>query len=144
MRVTPVAPVYPVSKFNRHREQAVYTPKPKEKIVQYITHNQDDLIRSSGTCLQGCITDTSYITLVSTFGEPMKDGFDNYKSDAEWLVQFDDGTVATIYNWKNGKNYCGDEGTPTTQIRDWHIGGYEGDAVDRVKQALRSICKETA
>lgn len=113
--------------------------------MKFITHNQDDLIRSSGTHLQGCITDTSYATLVDTFGEPLKDGFDDYKSDAEWLVQFDDGTVATIYNWKNGKNYCGDEeGTPTTQIREWHIGGYSGDAVDRVKQALRSTCKEAA
>jgi hypothetical protein len=68
----------------------------------------------------------------------MKDGFDNYKSDAEWQVQFDDGTVATIYNWKNGRNYCGDEGTPTHLIREWHIGGYSGDAVDLVKTAIRN------
>ena len=111
--------------------------------MKFITHNQDDLINSNMTHLQGCIT-ASYTQLVATFGMPMKDGFDDYKSDAQWLVQFKDGTVATIYNWKNGKNYCGDEGTPTAQIREWHIGGYDGDAVDRVKQALRSICKETA
>ena len=112
--------------------------------MNFITHNQDDLIRSSGTYLQGCVTDTSYATLVATFGEPLKYGFDDSKSDAEWVIQFDDGTVATIYNWKNGVNYCGDAGTSTTQIREWHIGGYDSDAVTRVKQALRSICKEVA
>jgi hypothetical protein len=137
MRITPVAPVYSVSTFNGHREQAVYTPKPKEKIVQYITHNEDDLINSNMTSLRGCIT-ASYTQLVATFGMPMKDGFDDYKSDAEWLVKFDDGTVATIYNWKDGINYCGSEhGTPTESITDWHIGGHTSLAVDYVKQALK-------
>lgn len=91
--------------------------------MKFITHNQDDLLTSEGTFGQGQITAT-YTQLVSTFGEPLKDGFDDYKSDAEWLVQYEDGTVATIYNWKNGINYCGsEEGTPTQDITDWHIGG---------------------
>lgn len=92
--------------------------------MKFITHNQDDLINTNMTHLQGCITAT-YAQLVGTFGEPLPEGkFDDYKSDAEWLVQFDDGTVATIYNWKNGINYCGsEEGTPTQDITDWHIGG---------------------
>lgn len=90
--------------------------------MKFITHNQD-LINTNMTHLQGHITCT-YAQLVSTFGEPMKDGFDDYKSDAEWLVQYEDGTVATIYNWKNGINYCGSEdGIPTQDITDWHIGG---------------------
>lgn len=105
--------------------------------MKFITHNQDDLINSNMTCLRGCITAT-YAQLVGTFGEPLKEGFDDYKSDAEWLVQFDDGTVATIYNWKNGINYGGsEEGIPTEQITDWHIGGHTSDAVDNVKQAIR-------
>lgn len=106
--------------------------------MKFITHNQDDLINSNMSHLQGCITAT-YAQLVSTFGEPLKEGFDDYKSDAEWLVQFEDGTVATIYNWKNGKNYCGDEGTDTVLITDWHIGGHTSLAVDYVKQVLREV-----
>ena len=106
--------------------------------MKFITHNQDDLIRSNGTCRRGCITATSYATLVSTFGEPMQNGFDDCKSDAEWRVQVEDGTVATIYNWKNGRNYCGIEGTPTNQIREWNIGGYDSRAVDYVKAELRN------
>ena len=91
--------------------------------MKFITHNEDDLISVNGTHGLGQIHAT-YAQLVSTFGEPLKEGFDDYKSDAEWLVQFEDGTVATIYNWKNGKNYCGsEEGIPTQDIDDWHIGG---------------------
>lgn len=105
--------------------------------MKFITHNQDDLIRSNGTHLQGCISAT-YAQLVSKFGEPLKEGFDDYKSDAEWLVQFSDGTVATIYNWKNGINYCGSEhGIPTQYIRDWHVGGHCELACDYVKLVLR-------
>jgi hypothetical protein len=104
--------------------------------MKFITHNQDNLINRNMTHLQGVIT-CSYTDLVSTFGEPMAEGFDDYKSDAEWVVQFEDGTVATIYNWKNGKNYCGDEGQAVQDIREWHVGGHTGDATVNVRQALR-------
>ena len=106
--------------------------------MKFNTHNIDS-INTNMTHLQGCITAT-YAQLVSTFGEPLKEGFDDYKCDAEWVVQFEDGTVATIYNWKNGINYCGSEdGIPTEQITDWRIGGHSNLAVevDYVQQALK-------
>jgi hypothetical protein len=106
--------------------------------MQFITHNEDDSIHTSGTCLRGHIT-TSYANLVDVFGEPMKDGFDDYKSDAEWVVQFEDGSVATIYNYKNGMNYCGSEGTPTHRIKDWNIGGYDTAVVTYIIDALKEI-----
>jgi hypothetical protein len=106
--------------------------------MQYITHNEDDSINSNMTCLRGHIT-TSYANLVQVFGEPMADGFDDYKSDAEWVVQFEDGLVATIYNYKNGKNYCGDQGTPTHLIKDWNIGGHDTAVVAYIKDALKEV-----
>lgn len=107
--------------------------------MNYITHNEDDSIRSDMSCLRGHIT-TSYANLVEVFGEPLKDGFDNYKSDAEWIVQFEDGLVATIYNYKNGINYCGTEhGTPTMSIRDWNVGGHDTAVVAHVRDALKEI-----
>lgn len=99
--------------------------------MNFITHNQRPLMgETAGTSLQGEI-DCTYDTLCELFGEPM-DG-DGYKVDAEWIVLFDDGEVATIYNYKDGKNYCGDDGLETKQITDWHIGGMRKTVVDRVR-----------
>ena len=107
--------------------------------MQFITHNEDDSINSNMTCLRGSIT-TSYANLVEVFGEPLKEGFDDYKSDAEWVVQFEDGLVATIYNYKNGINYCGTEhGTPTQYIKDWNIGGHDTAVVAYIKEALKEV-----
>ena len=61
-----------------------------------------------------------YATIVKTFGEPTK-GFD--KTDAEWHIRFDDGSIATIYNYKDGINYNGERGTPVEHIKEWHVGG---------------------
>lgn len=77
------------------------------------------------TSLQGYIT-TDYSTLVSLFGEP--DGGDGYKTDAEWTITTPHG-VATIYNYKDGKAYNGEDGTPTEEIKEWHIGGNNTDVV---------------
>ena len=101
--------------------------------MKFETHNDNPKVEDeacNGTCLQGEIT-ASYEDLVEAFGEPTEG--DEYKTDAEWCVKFADGTIATVYNWKNGLNYCGPaEGTQTRKITDWHIGGFSLDAVARV------------
>ena len=85
--------------------------------------------------LQGEI-DVDYKDLVKVFGKEHSDG-DGYKVQAEWNLKFSDGTYATIYDWKQGKNYCGSSGISKTRVRDWHIGGSTPEAVKRVTQALR-------
>ncbi len=95
----------------------------------------------NGTSLQGRIH-TSFDDLADCFGEPTSDG-DGYKIDVEWEIQFVDGTVATIYNWKNGKNYCGDEGDDSTDITDWHIGAHNLKAVEQVHAAMDAHLKAT-
>jgi hypothetical protein len=89
--------------------------------MKYKTHN-DKEICTDGTWLQGHVY-CSYETLVSLFGEP-SERYDDYKCDAHWDVELEDGEVATIYNWKNGINYCGvKDGIPTEKITEWNIGG---------------------
>ena len=88
----------------------------------------------NGTCLQGYV-DVSFSTLVDVFGNPNGDG-DGYKTDAEWELKFSDGVYATIYNYKDGKNYNGPSGTPKTQITDWHVGGMSARAVRNVEEML--------
>lgn len=101
--------------------------------MKFQTHNQKN-VNCGGTSLVGEIK-VDYSKLKQTFGQPTES--DGYKSDAEWEVEFENGVVATIYNWKNGKNYCGKNGTPKTKITNWHVGGESTEAVKLVKQALK-------
>ena len=103
--------------------------------MNYITHNEDE-IAVNGTCLRGYI-DCSYSKLTQVFGQPSNG---SYKTDAEWHLGFEDGSIATIYNWKNGINYCGpDEGTPTELITDWNVGGNCANAAQLVLETLEGI-----
>ena len=100
--------------------------------MQYVTHNTRE-ISIDGTYLRGRI-ETTHTQLLDVFGDSA-DG-DGYKIDAEWIILFEDGEVATIYNWKNGFNYLGGEGKRVEDITDWHVGGSTLDAPARVKAIL--------
>ena len=89
--------------------------------------------RFNGTSLQGYV-DTTYGELVKAFSEP--GAADRYKVDAQWLLEFADGTLATIYNYKTGHNYLGLRGTDVEHITDWHVGGHQPEALVRVGEAL--------
>jgi len=89
----------------------------------------------NGSCLQGHIT-INYWKLVEVFGEPTEG--DCYKVQKEWVIEFDDGTIATIYDWKWGSEYNGDGyGTHYTEVPEWNIGGFNNDAVIMVNRALK-------
>ncbi len=93
---------------------------------------------TGGTHLQGYVKAT-YEQLLKTFGEPHDPNGDNYKTDVEWAFEFADGTVATLYNWKNGKNYLGEaEGLELNDIYEWHVGGFSEKAVAKLLEKLRA------
>jgi len=96
------------------------------------THNTAH-INPTGTCFRGYLT-SDYSNIVRVFGEPTE--CDGYKIDAEWVICFSDGEIATIYNWKDGKNYCGDGGLDPEDIREWHIGGFSPVVVERITNLL--------
>ena len=82
-----------------------------------------------GTSLQGYMP--AYLhQLIEVFGEP--DGGGD-KTTVEWCLEFEDGTVATIYDWK-------EYDTPTG-LYQWHIGGKSNLAVARVQQAFKQGAK---
>ena len=93
---------------------------------------------TSGTHLQGNVGAT-YSELVEIFGEPTRfektNEFDN-KVDAEWAIKFEDGTIATIYNYKNGLNYLGAEGKRLMEIHNWNIGGHSERAAFLVNEEV--------
>ncbi len=92
----------------------------------------------SGTHLQGNVGAT-YQELVEIFGEPTRFEWSNEsdnKVDAQWSIKFEDGTVATIYNYKNGLNYLGAEGKRVSEISMWNVGGYDERAVTLVNDEV--------
>jgi hypothetical protein len=101
----------------------------------FITHNDDDLIKAHGTGLQARLHNLTYATIVDTFGEP-SEHFDDYKSDAEGVIHFIDGLVATLYNYKNGRNYNGPDAPSKYDITTWNVGGNNHEVVLRLRQLL--------
>jgi len=82
---------------------------------------------TGGTHLHGHIKRT-YAQLVEVFGEPhfvyMPRAGAEDKIDREWAFKFPDGRVFTVYNWKNGKAYCGTNGLDVEDITDWNVGAH--------------------
>ena len=80
---------------------------------------------ANGTSLQGYVH-AYYHQLVEVFGEPEGGGD---KTTVEWCLSFEDGTVATIYDWKEYDTPLG--------LYAWHIGGTSQRAVDRVTSTFK-------
>lgn len=91
-----------------------------------------------GTCLQGYV-EASYEQLHKLFGEPLEHP-DPYKVSSEWIIQFDDGSIATIYDYKETNLYdsCGPsvEEFRALPLYSWHIGGTSAEAVQRVQDIV--------
>ena len=81
----------------------------------------------NGTGLRGYVK-TSYKNLVSKLGKPYV-WFEHDKVDVEWCFKFPDGTIATVYNYKDGKNYLGEKGKAVEDITNWHIGGNNNKSI---------------
>ena len=98
---------------------------------------EDTTANTCGTFGQGGVN-CKYKTLVTLFGEPFEGSADG-KTDAEWVIEFMDGKVATIYNWKNGKSYAGDKGKNIENITEWNIGGNCFDVARRIADWVHKI-----
>lgn len=88
-------------------------------------------IHANGTSLKGYIS-ASYEQLFDAFGDanyyrPNK----NEKVQIEWTLRFEDGTIATIYDWKKwGYIPASDE------VVEWNVGGHSLRALELVKESL--------
>ena len=88
----------------------------------------------NGTSLMNEFSE-SYSNLVKVFGLPNGKS-DGYKVDAEWIIITPEG-VATIYNYKDGKNYLEEQGLEVKDITEWHIGGHSEEVVKYIIGALK-------
>lgn len=87
--------------------------------------NNDKQINVVGTSLKGYI-DISYDHLKEVFGEPCSPCD---KIEAEWDIEFEDGSVATIYSYK--------ETNVEDKTTHWHIGGNSSSVVYHVAHILK-------
>ena len=82
---------------------------------------------TNGTYLQGYLPAT-FEDLEAVFGESAGAGD---KTTQEWSLKFADGTVATIYDWKEYDTPRG--------LYKWHVGGASKQALVRVRQAFNEL-----
>lgn len=117
-------------------EEQTTQPEPLPATLQQLKQMQKaNLQDADGTFLQGYVKST-YNKLVKAFGLPqVNKGRSEYeKVTIEWVLRFADGTIATIYDWKNyGKQPAADEEF------QWNIGGRKPEAVTLVKESLGVI-----
>lgn len=92
-------------------------------IMKFITGKH---VPVSGTSFRASVT-VPYSKLVRILGEPTYEHGD--KTLADWSIQFEDGTIATIYDWKN-------YGKKKEHIKIWHIGGFSNRATELVLEML--------
>lgn len=84
--------------------------------------------------------DISGQDLIDALGPPhwTPDEGESSKSQAMWAFKFRDGMVATVYDYKTGKSYLGEEGQDVQETTDWHIGGKDKGAAERVKSLIEA------
>jgi hypothetical protein len=87
----------------------------------------DGLINED-TCGQGSVYAT-FDQLVALFGEPFGSSADG-KVQAMWQVKFGDGTIATIYDYK-------EYDTAVEDVTCWSVGGHSERAEKLVEAILR-------
>lgn len=88
---------------------------------------------ANGTGLAG-YCEAKYAEIEEVLGEPSfgpDDPSGDGKVTCQWILQFEDGTIATLYDYKHG---C----TPFGLYR-WHIGGISRAAVDRMQELFPQV-----
>jgi hypothetical protein len=96
-----------------------------------------DAQTATGTGYQGRLA-IPFTRIVEVFGEP--DESPSFKSAFEWVIQFADGTVACIYDYR-ASSRCNTNNPTPDQMRandfcDWHVGGRGPRAMELLRAAL--------
>ena len=100
--------------------------------MKYTTHN-DAPIDTNGTHLFGYIQATR-AQLEVAFGPAEECGGEEDKVTTMWEIQFDNDSVATIYDWKR----YGQGAPEPHELESWHIGALSKQAEWSVHEAFRS------
>jgi len=93
---------------------------------------------ADGTSFHDTTFTTSVANLRKILGEPQSEQNDGEdKVNFDWNMETEDGTVFTVYDWKEYRPLEEDEEV------EWHVGGHSGmdtrKALGEIKKALASI-----
>jgi len=99
-------------------------------------------IDTDGSSYVGSINCT-YQYLVNVFGKETIGLSGDLKSQCSWNLKFDDGTIATIYDWKVNKKYCGVTGINKENVTRWMVGGFNQKTIELItnKIKLKTLCQ---
>ena len=88
----------------------------------------------NGTSFHDVTIKTSINQLIKVLGEPsIQDNTGEDKVNVEWEVITDDGTVGTIYDWKEYRRLDGDD------LVEFHIGGHNKSDTLIIKNELKQL-----
>ena len=88
----------------------------------------------AGTSFFGTTFPASVNQLVEVIGQPTYEGNDGEdKTNFEWSMELEDGTIFSIYDWKEYRAIGLDE------VIDWHIGGKNGDNTIKALNELSKL-----
>ena len=88
----------------------------------------------AGTSFFGTTFPASVNQLIEAIGQPtIQDNTGEDKTNFEWNMELEDGTVFSIYDWKEYRVIDLDE-----EI-DWHIGGKNGAHTEKALEQLSEL-----
>lgn len=85
----------------------------------------------STSCFSGITVLTTYEEIVRQIGEPQHIGSGDNKVQYKWDCETEDGTLFTIYDWKEYEHDVKDAGNIW-----WHIGAVPGNFTKKVYNEL--------
>jgi hypothetical protein len=86
---------------------------------------------TGGTSFHDSVISETLANLISVLGEPNYSGNDGEdKVNFEWEMETEDGTVFTVYDWKEYRSISDHE------VIEWHIGGKSRSDTEKARQEI--------
>jgi hypothetical protein len=85
----------------------------------------------NGTSFHDTVVCETPANMIRVLGEPHYVGGD--KTNMEWDMETSDGTVFTIYDWKNYR------GIEMNEVVKWHIGGHSETDTEKAREELVTL-----
>jgi len=92
------------------------------KVTVLDMEDESNWNKTVGTSMKGYIY-IDYDRLVEALGDAEGAG-DRCKTERQWVLEFKNGDIITIYDYKQSIEYLGEEdGLDVEDIVEWHVGG---------------------